>query len=777
MKLLKKVTISLYILLISLGTAAKSYHFEEGFDLEGAANSVPAGWITAETYPTNGANHGRYLGDRCIKFNNSKSYLITPVTDKAVHLSFWVILLDDSDGKEQLHVEVKRGGGDFEVIQSYKAVKNDFTKGAWKEFIINIDEASAYVQVRFSSVYGEAMRTLCIDDVSLSYPTSEDAPDDREYSKRYYIDATNGDDSNSGKSELKAWKTLSKVNAKTLSPGDTVLLKCNNEWNEVFQPKGSGNINSKIVITSYGKGLKPIINAQGRIPSTGTYSASISLYNQAFWKIENVAIKNNDATETEATKKYGILVYARNIGTLKGFHINNIEVSEVNGIMDMRENGGLGFVITGVSTPTNFDGILVENSYFHDLSNCGVFTESSWKNRDFSSKFGETASNGKENTWYPSHNIVIRHNRFERSHGNGMVIRIADGPLVEHNTFYMCGLKTTGNASYPYNCDNALWQFNEASHTVYNQGDVDASGFDSDYFCKNTIIQYNYSHDNDWGSVLVCCQGSIERAFNDGTIVRYNVFQNDGHHMIRMSGKTTNTYIYNNVFYVSEQTDGMELLWHKSWNGYSDNTSYANNIFYNKGTNTTYDFTQSTNNLFSNNVFYGNRATNEPNDPNKIVLDPMFVDPGNGGFGFGTTDGYQVQPGSPAIGAGKRMTLESITDFYGNEILPSNITIGAYQGSSSLGIKDDQMKQFQVKIVPNPVDNYTTLDIYNRYRGKIYASIITLGGICIRQFEFNKNSELVSRVLSLDELQTGTYLLQINAGDELVVKKIMKVDS
>lgn len=41
----------------------------------------------------------------------------------------------------------------------------------------------------------------------------------------YYVDSNGGNDSNEGTSEGKAFRTLDKVNALDLEPGDTVLLK------------------------------------------------------------------------------------------------------------------------------------------------------------------------------------------------------------------------------------------------------------------------------------------------------------------------------------------------------------------------------------------------------------------------------------------------------------------------------------------------------------------------------------------------------------------------
>ena len=42
----------------------------------------------------------------------------------------------------------------------------------------------------------------------------------------YYADATNGKDSHTGMSSAQAWKSLSKVNGESFSPGDNIYFKC-----------------------------------------------------------------------------------------------------------------------------------------------------------------------------------------------------------------------------------------------------------------------------------------------------------------------------------------------------------------------------------------------------------------------------------------------------------------------------------------------------------------------------------------------------------------------
>ena len=60
------------------------------------------------------------------------------------------------------------------------------------------------------------------------------------YSTTYYVDASNGNDSNSGTSQSTAWKTISKVNSMSFQPGDQILFKRGEQWREKLQIPSSG---------------------------------------------------------------------------------------------------------------------------------------------------------------------------------------------------------------------------------------------------------------------------------------------------------------------------------------------------------------------------------------------------------------------------------------------------------------------------------------------------------------------------------------------------------
>ncbi len=252
-----------------------------------------------------------------------------------------------------------------------------------------------------------------------------------------------------------------------------------------------------------------------------------------------------------------------------------------------------------------------------------------------------------------------------------MIVRVADSPLFEHNIFKNCGVKGTGNSNYTFNCDNAVIQYNEAYLTHYTEGTPDGGGFNSDWRCKNTIIQYNYSHDNDYGGILICNDGGVSTSFNDGSIIRYNVFQNNKHHVIRVSGTPTNTKIYNNTIYVGPDQSSTKIIWHKNWGGYVDGVSYYNNIFYNLSPSSYYDFGSSTNYIFDYNIFSGIHVSGEPEDSNKITVDPQFVESGSGKIGWDSVKGYMLKSDSPAINSGIKLPSHPDQDYWGNPV-PSN---------------------------------------------------------------------------------------------------------
>lgn len=509
----------------------------------------------------------------------------------------------------------------------------------------------------------------------------------------FYLDDIAGNDINPGTSVSSPWKSIERINRVLLKTGDSVLFRRGGHWTGNLSPKGNGAKGGRIVIGAYGDGPSPLLDARGIISKGEKDSYTIRLYNQEYIEIRDLKIRNFHTSENPQkvenmgntsfinTKKMGIYIEGRDCGTLHDIYLVNLEVCDVNGDMSTKDNGGIFIEITGNADESkrvisNFNGLYTEGCYIHHVDRSGWSNTSIWWNRSRHSRWGDTLANGKIHNWYPSKNVVIRNNRFEDAGANALIVRVADSPLIEHCLFSHNGGKGSGNASFPFNCDNALFQYNEACYTVYNseadswdnKKDADAGGFDSDWNCKSSIFQYNYSHHNGSGGILICSYGSTKTSFNDGTIIRYNIFEDNQNHVIRTSGNVTNSKIYNNVIYSGQELDSVMLIYHKSWGGYSDSTLYANNIFYSAGTANIINMGKSTRNIFIANTFFG-KIENEPEDLLKSKSNPLFISATNSESNWKSFLKFMLQHQSPEIDKGIILEGHPQKDFLGNPVL------------------------------------------------------------------------------------------------------------
>ena len=108
----------------------------------------------------------------------------------------------------------------------------------------------------------------------------------------YYVSSSLGDDTNAGTSESTPWKTLAKVSSIEFMPGDTILLKSGDIWNEELVLSGNGAIDAQsntvtpITISSYGDGNRPII-CPGGIDKT-----CLTINGLVGWEIRNLELCN-----------------------------------------------------------------------------------------------------------------------------------------------------------------------------------------------------------------------------------------------------------------------------------------------------------------------------------------------------------------------------------------------------------------------------------------------------------------------------------------------------
>jgi PKD repeat protein len=492
----------------------------------------------------------------------------------------------------------------------------------------------------------------------------------------YYVDSVGGNDGWNGTSPSTAWQNLTKVNATTFSAGDQILLKANSVWNgQQLYPKGSGASGSPIVIDSYETGNKPLISADG------SYQAAIYLYNQAYWEINGLEATNYDAAGPGI--RQGVLLLGEDYGAINHIHLTDLDVHDVNGSdTEGRDQGkcnaGILVDILGTTVDTYFNDVLIEGCYVHDLDRTGIKT---W------SDHGRWSS--MEN-WVPHTDVVIRNNVIEDVGGDGIVPGHCDAPLVEYNVASYCNSRSDGPniAIWPWDCDDAVVQYNEAYLTQDTQ---DGQGYDIDGLNRRAIMQYNYSHDNVGGFLLVIAVGGGGNAICEDPVVRYNISQNDhgagSRGLLKVGGPVTNCMIYNNVMY--GPPEAVRMLDSGSWKGGKPtNTQVNNNIFVCSPGSTWFAGVGEW--FWNYNVFYGDGGS-LPDDPNALTSDPLFVNPGSGGIGRDTCDGYKLQAGSPCRDSGMEIPNNGGLDYWGNTVPTSGVTDrGAheYQGGPAPPVAD-----------------------------------------------------------------------------------------
>jgi hypothetical protein len=103
----------------------------------------------------------------------------------------------------------------------------------------------------------------------------------------YYVDKTTGNDSDSGLTEALAWETIAKVNASSFSPGDNVLFRRGETWNEALVVPSEGSAGAPLTFGVYGTGAKPILRPAAAKAFYGDYRDYITVDNLSMGRGDN----------------------------------------------------------------------------------------------------------------------------------------------------------------------------------------------------------------------------------------------------------------------------------------------------------------------------------------------------------------------------------------------------------------------------------------------------------------------------------------------------------
>ncbi len=253
------------------------------------------------------------------------------------------------------------------------------------------------------------------------------------FAETYYVDARNGNDSNSGVSENSAWQTLSKVNAADLGSGDIVLLKRGEAWHGQHLEGRDG-----LTITAYGAGDRPRM--------IGTKDGKLS----------------DDAIRADGVRNFTIEdIHILDWGDMGIYAINSEMLTVRNCVIENITKTGPGSPV-GIGLNHNTANALVENTIIHDVGDhkegAGVYIGTAGADHNYSAR-GNVVRNSEIYNCVVGITIKVHSvdNIIDRNHIHHVVhqgIRSVNQNTITRNHVHDCeeeGIETYNDALVAYN--------------------------------------------------------------------------------------------------------------------------------------------------------------------------------------------------------------------------------------------------------------------------------------------------------------------------------------
>lgn len=459
-----------------------------------------------------------------------------------------------------------------------------------------------------------------------------------------------GDDARAGTTAEAPWKSLERVNAQRLQPGDRVLLAGGQRFAGQLALTGlAGSAEAPIVVASY-RPAGATAEARATVDGRG-YVAAVHVTDSRHLEIADLILTADGGgilpgQPPKADLRCGVLVEAAagvSSGqiVLRGLLVRNVSFDEpgfVRPTADVKTANGTGrygwgirFIVHG--TGAELRGLVVTDCQIENVDHTGLkFTAPTDAIRD------------------------VRVERVRVSHSGGPGVQMS-GVRGGHFSALLVDHSGSTRDTRNWGRGSGLWTWGTSDVVIEKSefrdahGPGDSAGVHIDYNCRNVVVQYNLSANNAGGFCEV-----LGNNFN--CAYRYNVSINDGHRVkgrdgAFQEGKTFwlsgyvgrgprrgpfNTYFYNNTICVDET-----IVAKMAVGPTAEGVLIANNIFHIRGRSQMVAGDQFSADhaadgplrrvVFENNLFL--RADNWPTgvglaDRAPVIGDPGFVRPSGG---------------------------------------------------------------------------------------------------------------------------------------------------
>lgn len=493
----------------------------------------------------------------------------------------------------------------------------------------------------------------------------------------YYVDSASGDDAGMGTSPEQAWRSLERVNARALGPGDAVLLRAGGVWTGQLRPRGSGVVGRPIRLDCYGEGPLPVIDAGGAA------GAVVALTDQDWWEIRHLELRGGASRGVRADRQ-GILVEGAHAGrTLRHVHVEECRIAGIEGTMEYRSSAiwvAIPFWYEPIASPSlALADIRISGNEVRDATRCGIVVVSQAVPVPGASAGGE----GEDGRWTTpkgeplpaSSEVAVVGNALDGIAGDAIMVIGVERPLVERNTVrrscLRAGATDIPEAEQGNPCAAGVWlqcctdgvmQHNDVAETGQQPANRDGQAYDLDYACYGCTIQYNVSRDNAGGFLLM-----MPTVWNAD--VCYNLSQNDGGGLLTLgTGPGQGNVLRHNVFY---QDRGTVSLY--------PNARIQDSVFVARGNGRFRVASAPQPGTLLGNCYDGRWEGDLPPDDRAIIGDACLVAPGSGGAGFDSWEGYRLRSDSPCIDAGSAAGAAVDRDFWGASMTDGRPDVGAHE--------------------------------------------------------------------------------------------------
>ena len=374
----------------------------------------------------------------------------------------------------------------------------------------------------------KASKLIFILAITLILVTACSSNKSQESDTTYYVSSSSGNDSNDGLSPETAWKTLDKASSMTYEPGNSILLKSGDTFEEKMVLNGSGTLEKPILFSSYGEGKKPLITHD-------LNEALISGANINGWTVRGLELYMRSPLEVDWSAVacgisigYNDINYNPNseVGQYSNITISDNEIYGLSNKTDLSCIGiaiGAEFFIANSDNPDGvsadyqrtrvLDNITITDNYIHDVGLVGIY-------------FCSQAEGINASSPNAFSNIKIERNIVHDTALHGVMLQGLNNGSIKHNKVY-----NTGKAQIKCNWGvGAMWciasrnlefKFNDLSNALDASMAFDGVGFDIDWASENILVQYNKVYD--------CYGAGIDTMSNvGGKILNNYVFGNKG---------------------------------------------------------------------------------------------------------------------------------------------------------------------------------------------------------------------------------------------------------